>query len=746
MEGLSRIRGEVNNMWKDYCASYIKNNRASSLSIMVAAFISTFFLSFLCTLFYNAWISEIDMITLEEGDWQGRIVGDIDEADINTIQDFPNVKRVLVNEDLSQGKKIVVDIYFNNMRTIYQDLPQIINKLGLEADAASYHSLLLSRYLIHDPSDKEPPLLLSFYLGVLFIVSFSLVLIIRNSFAVSMGARIHQFGIFSSIGATPKQILACLLQEAAILCVVPILLGYLLGIFACVGALEGANYIAKDIAGRYEGTFCYHPLISVITILASVLTVFFSAWLPARKISKLTPLEAILGTNKSMLKRKRNPRILSRMFGMEGELAANALKAQKKALRTSSLSLTLSFLGFTLMMCVLTLMDISTKHTYFERYQDAWDVMVTVKDTKIEEFDYTDKLRGLEGVRDIIVYQKAKSIISVSEDWISDDLVKLGGLEKVAGKSVTKSDGSWLIEAPIVIMDDEAFKEYCKEIGIQPKLEGTIILNEIWDSINSVFRYRKYIPFVKENRATINLKNTEKNQEADKIPVLGFTQQVPVLREEYSDYSLVQFISQSLWEKISGQIEGAEADTYIRILSREGVTLEELNYLEDNIAQLIGTAYEIESDNRIQNKITNDKIFKAYKLVFGSLCFLLAVIGIANVFSYTLGFIYQRKREFAQYMSVGLTPFGMRKIFIIEALVIAGRPLLITLLLTGIFEVFAIKASYLNPMEVLTKLPILPILLFSLVIIGFVALAYYIGGKRLLQCNLNEALQNDTLR
>ena len=96
-------------------------------------------------------------------------------------------------------------------------------------------------------------------------------------------------------------------------------------------------------------------------------------------------------------------------------------------------------------------------------------------------------------------------------------------------------------------------------------------------------------------------------------------------------------------------------------------------------------------------------------------------------------------------MSVGLTPFGMRKIFIIEALVIAGRPLLITLLLTGIFEVFAIKASYLNPMEVLTKLPILPILLFSLVIIGFVALAYYIGGKRLLQCNLNEALQNDTL-
>ena len=34
------------------------------------------------------------------------------------------------------------------------------------------------------------------------------------------------------------------------------------------------------------------------------------------------------------------------------------------------------------------------------------------------------------------------------------------------------------------------------------------------------------------------------------IPVLGYTQEPPVLREEYDNYALVQFLSASLWEQI----------------------------------------------------------------------------------------------------------------------------------------------------------------------------------------------------
>ena len=50
-------------------------------------------------------------------------------------------------------------------------------------------------------------------------------------------------------------------------------------------------------------------------------------------------------------------------------------------------------------------------------------------------------------------------------------------------------------------------------------------------------------------------------------------------------------------------------------------------------------------------------------------------------------------------MSIGMTPEGMRKMFRIEALVIAGRPVLITLPITVLFVWFMITASYLNPIE-----------------------------------------------
>lgn len=42
-------------MWKDYSIGFIKKNRASSVSVLVAAFISALFLSLLCGLFYNFW-------------------------------------------------------------------------------------------------------------------------------------------------------------------------------------------------------------------------------------------------------------------------------------------------------------------------------------------------------------------------------------------------------------------------------------------------------------------------------------------------------------------------------------------------------------------------------------------------------------------------------------------------------------------------------------------------------------------
>lgn len=728
-------------MWKDYSKSYIKNNRASSISIMVAALIATMFLSLLCSIAYNFWEYDVEQIILEEGDWQGRIVCEaLDSNDLSMVCQFANVEKAVINEELSQKGKIVADIYLKNARTIYRDMPLIAAQLGLNEDSIQYNSLLMSRYFIHDPEDETPPMLLALYVVILIIVAVSLILIIRGSFELSMNARIHQFGIFSSIGATPRQIRTCLLQEAMVLSILPILIGSMSGILISYGVIKAVNFFASDVSGRHEAVFQYHPSIFAVTIFISFLTVIFSAWIPARKLSRMTPLEAIRNTSSLLLKKKKHCRFLSCIFGIKGELAGNALKAQKKHLRISTLSLLLSFLGFSIMICFTTLADISTRYTYFERYQDVWDIMITLKNTEILDFGLTDELQDISGIQDAMVYQKAEAMTFLPEGLQSDELLSLGGFESVSG--TPNENGQFQVSAPIVVLDDISFLNFCSQIGITPSLDGAIVLNHIWDSVNSNFRYKKYVPFVREDNQKTAL---YKNDKIVEIPILSYTQKAPTLREEYDNYALVHFIPLTMWNKTLGEVCEAESNSYIRILSNGTANLVDLNGLEQEIVQLVSGQYDIESENRIQERLSNDRLIQGMVMIFGAFCALLAIIGIANVFSNTLGFLRQRKREFAQYMSIGLTPQEMRKMFCIEAFVIAGKPLLITLPLTVLFVQFAVTASYLDPMAFWSEAPILPILIFAAAIILFVALAYYIGGKRLLQCDLNETLRNDAL-
>ena len=744
-------------MWKDYSSGYIKNNRSSGMSVMIAAFISALLLSLLLGLFYNAWKYEIESIKQEEGGWQSRIAGEFTQEDIESIKNFASVKDIVINEKGVQIPEIMVDIYFDDMGAVLDNTLRIAETLGVSSEKVIYNHELLAMYMIRDPQDTAPRLLFPLFMLIAGIASFSLIIVIHNSFAVSMNARIRQFGIFSSIGATPKQIRSCLLQEAVALCILPILIGNLLGILISMGLIHMVNgLLGNGVAGRHEAVFGYHPLVLAVTLLLTVVTIWISAWMPARKLSKLTPLEAIKNTGELQLKRKRKSPLLTCFFGMEGELAGNALKAQRRALRTASLSLIFSFLAFTIMQSFFALSGISTRETYFERYQSVWDIMVTVKDTDVDSFSEAQKLREISGIRSAIVYQKAMAKRIIAEDEISEDMKSFGGFAVAGDNYVRKTDGGWLVNVPIVILDDASFSAYCEQIGITPRLDGAVIWNRIRDVTNPNFRHPRYMPYLKGENAISILRQSgdEENDNGNltdvsvEIPVLSYTEKVPVLREEYATldyYELVHFIPVSLWKEIKGQIGGSGEDTYICMLGRENVTLEELDALQGKVESLIAGSYKTESENRIQEVEANDKQIQGMMTIFGGFCVLLAMIGIGNVFSNTLGFVRQRKREFARYMSVGMTQGEIRKMFCVEALTIAGRPIFITLPLAVIIVGYLLKASYVEVGTFLAEAPIIPIMTFMLAIWGTVAFAYYLGWRNIRKINLAEVLRDDTM-
>ena len=736
-------------MWKDYSSGYIKNNRSSGMSVMIATFISALLLSLLLGLFYNAWKYEIESIEQEEGGWQSRIVGEFTQEDIESIKNFAHVKDVVVNEKGAQIPGTVIDIYFDSMGSVLDNTLRIAETLGVSAEKVIYNHELLAMYMIRDPQDTAPRLLFPMFILIAGVASFSLIIVIHNSFAVSMNARIHQFGIFSSIGATPKQIRSCLLQEAAALCILPILIGNLFGILMSMGLMHMANdLLGSDVAGRHEAVFGYHPLVLAATLLLTVVTIWISAWMPARKLSRLTPLEAIKNTGELQLKRKKKSPLLTCLFGLEGELAGGALKAQKRALRTASLSLIFSFLAFTLMQSFFALSGISTRETYFERYQGVWDIMVTVKDTDVDSFSEAQKLQEISGIRSVIVYQKAMAKRIIAEDEISEDMKSFGGFAVAGDNYARKTEGGWLVNVPIVILDDTSFLAYCEQVGITPRLDGAVIWNQIRDVTNPDFRHPQYMPYVKGENAVSILRQYGREEMSAEIPVLSYTEKVPVLREEYATldyYELVHFIPVSLWKEIKEQIGGSEEDTYICMLGRENVTLEELDALQGQVESLIAGNYKVESENRIQEVEANDKQIQGMMTIFGGFCVLLAIIGIGNVFSNTLGFVRQRKREFARYMSIGMTQGEIKKMFCVEALTIAGRPILITLPLAVVAVGYMLKTSYVEVGTFLAEAPIIPIMIFMLAIWGTVAFAYYLGWRNIRKINLAEVLRDDTM-
>ncbi len=768
-------------MWKDYSVGLLKNNRSSSLVVMIAAFISSLLLSLLCGLFYNAWKYEVERIKQEEGGWHSRIFGEFSEADIETVKNFANVIDAVVNKKRSVGAEPALDIYFDDIGSVFSDTPRIVQQIGAAPERIAYNYELLAMYLVRDSSDTAPRLLFPMFILITLAASFSLIVIIHNSFAVSLNARIHQVGIFSSIGATPKQIKTCLLQEAAVISAVPVIVGNLSGIAGSMGLVQMVNVLlGSSIAGRHKAVFGYHPLVLALTLLVSVFTIWISAWLPIRKLSKLTPLQAIRNTGELQLKRRKNSHFLSLLFGVEGELAGNALKAQRKALRTASLSLISAFMAFTVMQCFFAISGISTRETYFERYQEVWDVMVTVKDA--DAFVETDRIQGIKGLESAIIYQKAMAKRIITEEELSEEMKSFGGFSHAPDNYVTQVAGGWLVNAPIIILDDNSFLAYCKEIGATPQLGGAVILNQIRDVTNPDFRHPNFMPYIKapdagENAASI-LRQAGKEEtpyrdtimpygkieetpyrdtimpygeiegSAAEIPVLAYTEKVPVLREEYAKlnyYELVHFIPASLWKEIKGQIGGVEEDSYIRLLGRENASLEELNMLQDETCQILSGKYTIESENRIQEYETNNKQIQGMMAIFGGFCILLAMIGIGNVFSNTLGFVRQRKREFARYMSIGLTPGELKKMFCTEALVIAGKPILISLPLVIIAVACLLKMSYLEVGVFMAEAPLLPIFLFMLAILGSVALAYYLAWRNVRKISLAEVLRDDTM-
>lgn len=162
--------------------------------------------------------------------------------------------------------------------------------------------------------------------------------LILNAFQVAVNRRRRDIGTLRSLGATPTQVLALFLTEAALVGLAGGALGLLLGSFAAQTFLDMMGKTAEQIfgvsgPGEVELTLAIAAQGLILGVLASLL----GAWLPAREASRVPAVEAFAKGRHQTLEGRRpwaklgvgmalllvsTAVALTRPFGVEGTTVA----------------------------------------------------------------------------------------------------------------------------------------------------------------------------------------------------------------------------------------------------------------------------------------------------------------------------------------------------------------------------------------------------------------------------------------
>lgn len=185
------------------------------------------------------------------------------------------------------------------------------------------------------------------------IIMMGSVTLIYNAFSISVSERTKQFGLLSSVGATRKQIRQSVFTEALYLSAVGIPLGIFSGYAGIAITLKLTHGLIDDLLWTAsENGIILKAVPSIPAFLAAglvaLVTVLISAWIPARRATKITPIAAIRQAQEFKVPKHgiRAGKLTKKLFGLPAALARKYYTVNKRKYRATIISLTISMVLF----------------------------------------------------------------------------------------------------------------------------------------------------------------------------------------------------------------------------------------------------------------------------------------------------------------------------------------------------------------------------------------------------------------
>lgn len=272
-------------------------------------------------------------------------------------------------------------LYASPDMDIYDDIEKMSNKLNV---SAQINGSLLNVSGI-TPDSGMNTMMISMAVLLIVIIVLGSISLIYNAFAISLSERSRQLGMLSSVGATKQQKRYSVLYEGAVIGMISIpggLIGGIVGMavtFACVNPLI-QRIMGIDIPMKLIVT----PEALALAAALAILTILISAWVPALRASRISPIEGIRQSNDICLTRRqiKTSRFTRMLFGFNGDIALKNLKRNKKGYRATVISLVCSLALFISISGYVNIMETSFAMT---GDQTKYDVSATLNTKEMDE-------------------------------------------------------------------------------------------------------------------------------------------------------------------------------------------------------------------------------------------------------------------------------------------------------------------------------------------------------------------------
>lgn len=358
--------------------------------------------------------------------------------------------------ELTSNSSINASVVMKKVKqSIYEDSESLAKKLNIEK--VNYNSELLRYYGV----SSNDNLLLTMYslLGIIILVIIiGSVALIYNAFAISVSERARHLGMLSSVGATKKQKRNSVFFEGAVIGGISIPLGIIAGLVGIGITFSFINKYFQEALNTAEGlNVVVTPFSILFSILISLVTIFISTYLPARKASKISAIDAIRQTQDIKLsgKKVKTSKLVRKLFGIEAEIGLKNLKRNKRRYQTTVFSLVISILLF---LTVSFFSDNMKKSVELSQENIDYDIAVSAGSNSTEE-----ELLPLANAPSITQSNLIKNIYVTT--FLAKDVLSENNKKSVEKDNTMLDDGKLSFNVNFFILSDSSFKDYAKAAG-----------------------------------------------------------------------------------------------------------------------------------------------------------------------------------------------------------------------------------------------------------------------------------------